>query len=555
MRRGKTTIRRNKATVSERRVFTFISALSFTEVSDVLNSLGISKDGSAESAEAFALTPAVSNQRFLRQVIISLLLFTVVISGLAQHSSLALAADAGDDDDRALVCSAPERLTLGILPQRLDLTVKPAAIKTGLDCGMLEMCGIDPCLCGYPDSYGACACNGLEETRVALKVQSDNPATLGVLQMGNSYWLVPLSAGGATVSVTAVLPHYEDARVVVFASVNAPVPPLLIYILTLLAIAGLVIATVRVLVRRTAKAKTGDGTVEEKGEGPTCGSSSGKVAVKVAVSLLAVLGLLVANASLVSCRASVEVTENSPRLISSSVASMGDGTEGSQRVVARLVFDRPLALDGDALSGLEVKLNDEAIDDDAIAVSIELEDDDTLAVTLSPASGAGSVASPHYFAVYEGFLSLDSREASGGLAHVRAADEDGRINAVMNAPVELLIPSGLIIEVTESVAGDSATGTPASATFRVAQTPKIRAVSWLEIEPGGQRALIHNHEFATFTDDAAGRERYAAFIVDPLRRAFGSDYVITQSADTVSVAAQTISDGRIVSPVVVEGVM
>jgi hypothetical protein len=501
-----------------------------------------------------------------------LLVLVGVMLGLIQHSPSALAAGVGNEKGRALVCSAPEQLTLGIFPQRLDLTVEPAVIETGLDCGMVEMCGIDPCLCGYPDSYGACACNGLEETRVALRVQSDSPATLGVFQIGNAYWLVPLSTGSASVNITASLPHHEGTRIVVFTSINAFIPPLLIHILILLVTVGLVTATVRTLTRRPAKAsvddaadgnlvlpapvETGNGADEGKGKGPTCGSSSGRVAVKTVASLLVVLGLLAAGISLVSCRTSVEVTENSPRLISSSVVSMGDGTEGAQRVVVRLIFDGALVLDGDVLSGLEVRLNDEVIDDAAIAISVELEGDDILAMTLSPAPGAGTTTSSHYFAVYECLLSLSSREAGGGLAHVRAAgDDDGRPNAVMNSPVELIIPSGLIVEVTESVAGDSATGTPASATFRVVQVPKIRAVSWLEIESGGQRALIHNHEFATFTDDAAGRERYAAFIIDPLRRAFGSDHVITQTSDTVSVVAKAASDGQVISPAVVEGVM
>jgi hypothetical protein len=503
-----------------------------------------------------------------------------VTEDLNADSAVAPVADsAADPAARKVICTAPERIALGIFPRRLDLAVSPTTIETGLNCGMTEMCGIDPCLCGYPDSYGACACNGLEKTRVTLAIQSDSPATVGVLRLGDACWLVPLASGDATIRVAASLPHYEGALVVIVASVDAPVFPLLIPILIVLAVVGSVVAVVRAWARRATKRKTGDGTDEgetpcasseagsdalsdtsdEPDDGLPCGSSSGKTAVRTIVPLLLALCLLITGIPSVSCTSSIEVTDNSPRLVSSSVVSMGDGSEAAQRVVIHLVFDKPLVLDGDALSGLEVKLNGEAIDDKSITISVELEADDTLSVILSPALHAGTTTSPHYFAVYEGLLFIGSREANGGLACVRTAGDsdsaDSELNAVMSSPTELIIPSGLIIEVAERIAGDSATDTPASATFRVVQVPKIRAVSWLEMEPGGKRALIHNHEFATFSDDAAGRERYAAFMVDSLRRAFGSDCVIAQTGDTVSVVAQEISDGQVISPAVVEGVM
>jgi hypothetical protein len=436
-----------------------------------------------------------------------------------------------------LELSVPGQISLGLLPRRLSLETTPASLEMGVDCNMPEMCGLDPCLCGVPDEYGACACNGTKTTLPTLSVASDTPNAVGVIQLGNAYWLMPWAEGEATLLVEARLPHYESATEHVEVEVDAPFAPVLLPITALFVLLLAIIVLVRRFMRRRS------------------GRVRGVVSL-IALPLAAALLLM----PLAACATPVRVDESSPRVASASILSQGDGTEAGQRVEARLVFDRPLVLKGDALDGLELTLNGAPLDTRVIAVAAELEGDRTLCVRLSPAEGTGDTASARYFALYEGALSIAGRDASGGVARLTGAAGQtgaatGQANAVIEQPLLLQIPSGLVIEPVESVTGEASSGTVARASFRVATVPGIRAVSWFEFEPGGERVLVHNHEFISYLDGEAGRERYASYLVEPLKRGLGSNYSVSAQGDTVTISAREARDGQVIAPAVVEGVM
>jgi hypothetical protein len=480
--------------------------------------------------------------------------------------SVAFAAADADVSERSLALSAPEQVTVGLLPVRLNISSSPSSTQTGLDCGMPEMCGLDPCLCGIPDAYGACACNGTETTATQLLVASADEGVARVLRMGEDYWVVPWGTGSTTITVHASLPHHTDATASIEVEVQAPFAPVLLFTGVLLVLlVGVVLAcrALRTLDSPLASAcgepRSKPGVTSKRHARPLFSTSTTRAAAVCSAVLLATL-LALCALPLGGCTASPTVSEGSPRVAFASVSSSG-GTEASQRVELRIVFNQPLIATGPLKDDLLLTLNDKPLDTSAIATAVLLEDENTLLVTLAPAEGTGDTTSAHYFALYEGKLSVAARDASGGLAHLVAAPsaegEGGRASrasALINTPLIIQIPSGLVIELAESTVGNVALGVAAQATFRVVEVPCIRAISWIELEPGGERALVHNHDFASYSNNATGCERYAAYLTGPLKRAFGSNYTITAQGDTVTVSATAITDGQLIVPAVCEGV-
>lgn len=95
-------------------------------------------------------------------------------------------------------------------PVPLDVSTTPESIETGISCGMSDMCGEDPCLCGAADEYGSCACNGLETTIPTVEVTSSSGAVVAV-QAGGSWYAVGVMPGQADLTVTTNLKHFEPS--------------------------------------------------------------------------------------------------------------------------------------------------------------------------------------------------------------------------------------------------------------------------------------------------------------------------------------------------------
>ncbi len=107
----------------------------------------------------------------------------------------------------------------------VPLETAPSSITTGIPCGMTDMCGQDPCLCGAVDEYGACACNGREETLPAFALAEGSEGPVRIVTLFGKAYLVPVASGEADVRVVASFPHYEAAETTLHVIVE-PFAPL-----------------------------------------------------------------------------------------------------------------------------------------------------------------------------------------------------------------------------------------------------------------------------------------------------------------------------------------
>ena len=141
-------------------------------------------------------------------------------------------------------------------PLALSAVCDPASIEAGIDCGMDWMCGIEPCLCGSADAWGGCSCNGLETLAPTLAYASSNEGVVRVVEAAGRTWLVPVSAGTATVTCTASLKYHADAAAQLTVTVGGPTladAALLGACLLALALMAAVVLAVRHAMRRRGR--------------------------------------------------------------------------------------------------------------------------------------------------------------------------------------------------------------------------------------------------------------------------------------------------------------
>jgi hypothetical protein len=182
-------------------------------------------------------------------------------------------ATEGPSAQHIITLEAPASLEAGMVPVPVPLECTPRTIETGIDCGMADMCGLDPCLCGNPDAWGACACNGTRTTTVELEVLVADAAVADVVRVGDAWWLLPNGTGDTTVIVTATLPHHAAATKTLPLHVEAPFPPSVFWCAIGLAVAALLLLALVFLTRKRAQdrlakasALTGDSEVENEAE-------------------------------------------------------------------------------------------------------------------------------------------------------------------------------------------------------------------------------------------------------------------------------------------------
>ena len=269
-----------------------------------------------------------------------------------------------------------------------------------------------------------------------------------------------------------------------------------------------------------------------------------EVAVRSVTTVGIVVLLLFAALFLAGC-SHVTLSDASPKVLGYSLKPLNDGTEQSQRVELRVRFDRKVVVGKDARRDLVVTVNGQKPDGKTTVCSVAQDGGDTLLVKIAAAPGVSGSSGANYFALYDGALAVTAADASQGLAHVTAAD--GHVSAWWNN-IKCRIPSGLKISVSSSVPGSASAGRAATATFRVVQTPQVRVVSWLELEPQGKQVYVHNHEFLTYDTPS-----YAAHLAESLQASFAGEYELSAQGDTVTVTAAEVVDGQVIKPAVCEG--
>lgn len=158
----------------------------------------------------------------------------------------AMPARAAARQDDPLTASGPDAIELSRVDAcELPIVCDPATIRTGVSCGMTDMCGEDPCLCGGAvDAWGMCACNGLVDRGPDFSL-AGGEGTVALLHLFDRWWLVPLGSGSVTVQVTASYPHHVPATVPLRVEVAGfGVLDALKLLLALAVAAGVVIALV-----------------------------------------------------------------------------------------------------------------------------------------------------------------------------------------------------------------------------------------------------------------------------------------------------------------------
>lgn len=235
-----------------------------------------------------------------------------------------------------------------------------------------------------------------------------------------------------------------------------------------------------------------DGTVV-RSEGRRAGRGGAMLGVVVLLMMAAGLACLAAVVMLSGCAAQAVVDESSPRCAGASVAAGSDLTESSQYIEARIAFDKPVELAGDAAGDFEVTLDGEPLDERTMRLEVQADGQDVV-VRAVAAEGADGSSPSVYFAVYDGLMRIAPASEDGGLAHVK--EQGGASNAVMEAPLEFTVPSGVQIEKLDAGAADPAAGEGAWVTFDIAQFAQLRSCTWFWFADGLPIVMEHNHEFA-----------------------------------------------------------
>ena len=117
-------------------------------------------------------------------------------------------------EDSPLELETLEHATMGSIDMiDLPITTSPETANFGVSCGMLEMCGQDPCLCGPVDHWGVCACNGTTAVKPTITAFCEGNAQVYLWEISGKYYLATLGSGGsATVTIRAELDHHVTAE-------------------------------------------------------------------------------------------------------------------------------------------------------------------------------------------------------------------------------------------------------------------------------------------------------------------------------------------------------
>lgn len=137
----------------------------------------------------------------------------LALAGCQQEQRADVVVGAPDEDDPPLLMSLPSMIDVGRTTWlELPATCDPATIEVGIPCGMLEMCGQDPCLCGAVDDYGACACNGKQWVTPTFTLTFEEEGIVTTAEAFGKTYLVPLKSGTVNAVVHAELPHHQPSE-------------------------------------------------------------------------------------------------------------------------------------------------------------------------------------------------------------------------------------------------------------------------------------------------------------------------------------------------------
>lgn len=146
-------------------------------------------------------------------LVILVLMLIVSSSAWAQKSASSAQLDVRLNN-KMITINQGQRTNLGFV-------IKPQSIETGIDCGMPDMCGVDPCLCGSADAWGYCSCNGLKKILPTIKATAADPGIIDVNVQNGQILVRGIKPGTSTVKITVGLMHFAGASRMVSVKVLA----------------------------------------------------------------------------------------------------------------------------------------------------------------------------------------------------------------------------------------------------------------------------------------------------------------------------------------------
>lgn len=187
-----------------------------------------------------------------RQIAVLLVAALCLCAAFAPHMAWAYTRVVGTLDVECASEMQLGRIDLAAIP----IKVTPASIEVGISCGMTNMCGQDPCLCGAVDDYGVCACNGMRTIRPEVVVTSSDEDVAMPVNIFGDWYLLSMESGTATITVCASLAHYNDMSCDISIEV-APFGALDVvkFVVPLMAVVLVVLLAIRSIARRRASRK------------------------------------------------------------------------------------------------------------------------------------------------------------------------------------------------------------------------------------------------------------------------------------------------------------
>lgn len=182
------------------------------------------------------------------------------VCALAAGMGMSGIAAAQENSPLSVTCESSISLAR-IDVRELPATTDPQTIEKGIACGMTDMCGQDPCLCGSVDAWGACACNGLETVSADYELDQAAAGVVRLVKVFDTYYVVAVGTGSVDATLTASYPHHDLASTQVHIEV-APFAPLdiakiiaglvaiLVAVAALVALIRLVVGAVRTVVKK-----------------------------------------------------------------------------------------------------------------------------------------------------------------------------------------------------------------------------------------------------------------------------------------------------------------
>ncbi len=273
---------------------------------------------------------------------------------------------------------------------------------------------------------------------------------------------------------------------------------------------------------------------------------------KITAVLLAALMLLFC-----SCGKGGLPAADSPAPMSYTVSASSKGTENTQKVLIKVLFDKAIAVGKNAEKDFRILISEKPMDKKTMDFKVLQDPDDgkTLDIEIFALSKVTSPDKGGFFALYDGDMSITAANKNG----ISGITDRDRKTSVKWKDIKCVVPSGLTIKTCSAVTGNAASGTRAKVVAEVTNVASVRVVTWIQLLRNNSPAMeagyssagykyqnegsvpIHAHQFLLYS-----QKDYAGQIVSSLKKFFGKagEYTFSQDGNKFAVEAVRPVDGE-----------